>query len=88
MVRVLRRPGLVAVLIVCPLFLFRSVSAQPDVQITGLDGLVQVGRAGGAIALSLETTLCNVGDKAVDWFAVPDERHPGSGRRASPPRQR
>lgn len=76
MVRVLRRPGLVAVLIVCPLFLFRSVSAQPDVQITGLDGLVQVGRVGGAIALSLETTLCNVGDKAVDWFAVPDERHP------------
>jgi hypothetical protein len=50
--------------------------AGPDMEITGIDGLVQVGRLGSTVALSLESTICSVGTQAVDWIANPDPRHP------------
>ena len=57
-----------------------SLDAQPtegpDMAVTGIDGLIQVGRVGETVALSLESTICNVGTEPVDWVANPDPNHP------------
>ncbi len=53
-----------------------DLSEGPDLKVTGMDGIVQVEREGDAVAISMETTLCNVGSEPVDWYRNPDPRHP------------
>ncbi|MCZ6792562.1 MAG: hypothetical protein O7J95_02985, partial [Planctomycetota bacterium] len=48
----------------------------PDVAITNIRSLRQVGRLRNIVALSMESAICNVGSAPMDWFANPDARHP------------
>jgi flagellar hook capping protein FlgD len=51
-----------------------------DVRLGVLEGIQQIAHAGtypgGAVALSMATTSCNVGSVDVPWLAAMDERHP------------
>ena len=51
-----------------------------DVGLAGLESIQQVGHAGsfpsGSVALSLITTICNVGTVDVPWLAPMEEDHP------------
>ena len=71
---------LILIVVFILVFMAPSIFGQspdgPDMEISGIDGLVQVGRLGSTVALSLESTICNVGTQPVDWIANPDPRHP------------
>jgi hypothetical protein len=41
-----------------------------------MSGIRQMGRLGGVVALSMQSTICNMGSDAVDWYGNPDPRHP------------
>jgi flagellar hook capping protein FlgD len=51
-----------------------------DVSLGGLDGIQQVAHAGtfpsGQVALSMATTVCNLGTVDVPWLAPMEEEHP------------
>jgi len=47
-----------------------------DATIASTNGIQQVGREGSVVALSMSSTICNVGDEPLDWRANPDPRHP------------
>ena len=47
-----------------------------DMVITDLDEMRQVGRLGETVALSMRSTICNIGGLAIDWQANPSPNHP------------
>jgi hypothetical protein len=47
-----------------------------DLVVTDLADLQEVVRSGGLAALTVETTVCNLGADAMDWHSNPDPRHP------------
>ena len=47
-----------------------------DITISSMSGIRQMGRLGGVVALSMQSTICNMGSDAVDWYGNPDPRHP------------
>ena len=48
----------------------------PDISITDMGGIRQVGRLGSTVAVSMSSTLCNIGSAPLDWFGNPNPRHP------------
>ena len=47
-----------------------------DITISSMSGIRQMGRLGDVVALSMQSTICNIGSDAVDWYSNPDPRHP------------
>ena len=47
-----------------------------DITISSMSGIRQMGRLGGVVALSMQSTICNMGSDSVDWYGNPDPRHP------------
>ena len=47
-----------------------------DITISSMSGIRQMGRLSGAVSLSMQSTICNMGSDAVDWYSNPDPRHP------------
>jgi subtilisin-like proprotein convertase family protein len=69
--------GWVVVVIACYLGLSGSRAlAGPDVIVGDLTGLTDYGRLGDTAALAVGTTSCNRGDEELDWYQLPDNRHP------------
>ncbi len=50
--------------------------AGPDVIVGDLPGLTDYARLGDTAALAVGTTSCNKGDQELDWYQLPDNRHP------------
>ncbi|MCZ6794501.1 MAG: hypothetical protein O7J95_12905, partial [Planctomycetota bacterium] len=47
-----------------------------DIVVSGVDAVSQVGRLGSTVALSMRSTVCNIGNVPLDWFGAPNPRHP------------
>lgn len=47
-----------------------------DITISSMSGIRQMGRLSGEVSLSMQSTICNMGSDAVDWYSNPDPRHP------------
>ena len=47
-----------------------------DIAAAATGAISQVGRLGSTVALSMSSTLCNLGDEAIDWYGNPNPRHP------------
>jgi len=47
-----------------------------DITISSMSGIRQMGRLGEVVALSMQSTICNIGSEALDWNGNPDPRHP------------
>lgn len=66
-------------LAICPLLCTSAMSAAaegPDVIIGFVDDAREDGRNGTKIGLTASTNACNIGTQAVNWHALPDNRHP------------
>lgn len=48
----------------------------PDVVVGDMDELVQYGASGMQMGLAMQAAVCNAGNVMVDFFPVPDTRHP------------
>jgi hypothetical protein len=48
----------------------------PDVIVGDLPDVAQFGSNGSFVGVGVGTTSCNNGDKPVDWYQLPDTRHP------------
>lgn len=59
-----------------PHFATAVAAGQPDLTICLLEDFSQVGRLGDVAAFSMSTTSWNVGSSPLDWWPVPDSRHP------------
>jgi len=62
---------------ICCLGISASPSlAGPDVIVGDLPGLTDYGRLGDTAALAVGTTSCNAGNQELNWYQLPDNRHP------------
>ena len=47
-----------------------------DITISSMSNIQQRGRLGEVAALSMQSTICNIGSEALDWHGNPNPRHP------------
>ncbi len=47
-----------------------------DITISSMSNIRQMGRLGDVVAISMQSTICNMGSESVDWYGNPDPRHP------------
>jgi hypothetical protein len=55
---------------------FPAVAAGPDVIVGFVDDGREDSRLGGKIGLTASTNSCNIGDASLNWYRLPDARHP------------
>lgn len=68
-------------LLVCLFGVSASKSfAGPDVIVGDLYSLTDYDRLGDTAALAVGTTSCNAGNQELNWYALPDNRHPVIGQ--------
>ena len=47
-----------------------------DITISSMSNIRQMGRLSEVVAISMRSTICNMGSESVDWYGNPDPRHP------------
>lgn len=47
-----------------------------DAFVTELNQFVQFGRVGSVVGCAVDSPLCNIGTEPLDWYGIPDSRHP------------
>jgi hypothetical protein len=57
-------------------FTAEGEAAGADAVATDVGEIEQRGRLGSEVAFGMSSTICNLGDRPMDWFANPDPRHP------------
>lgn len=62
-------------------FILTANCAEPgqpgaDAFVTEIHEFVQFGRVGSVVGCAMDSPLCNLGSDPLDWYGIPDSRHP------------